>query len=256
MTEESRIRTLQLVINSKDREDYSTTSSSEFTVKLNNPINFDILAYGLESACIPKTNYNVSGAAFQITDSVGLKTVNIPSGNYTITSLTTELQNLLNALGVDTYIVVSSTTTMKITITSSFAGFTLNPNASNYPFVTMLGFNNSTVYNSVAGVLLAPKVFDLAGIKNLYIKVSQLTEYMRDTKNLSSNFKVDFGCGYGTIVYFANENKYLQYYTTAQNHVRRTDKFDVRLVDEMGNNVDLNGSDWSFVLRFLTRDLY
>ena len=253
---DNKIRTLQLVINSADREDYGTTTSSDFSVKLQNPINFDILAYGLESCCIPKTNYNITSGQLQITDSSGLNTINITPGNYDLTSLTSILQTSLNALAVDTYTVVSSTSTMKITITSSFAGFTLNPNASNYPLAVSLGFNNNTTYPSVAGVLVAPKVFDLSGIKNVYIKVAQLTEYMRDTKNLSSNFKVDYGCAYGSIIYFANENKYLQYYTTAQNHVRRTDKFDVRLVDESGLDVDLNGSDWSFVLRFLTKDLY
>lgn len=251
-----KIRTMQLVINSKDRENYNSTTSSEFTVKLQNPINFDILAYGLESACIPKTNYNVTNGNFQILDSGGVKLVTIPSGNYSISSITSELQTALNNLGVDTYTVSSSNVSFKLTITSSHPGFQLNPNASNYPFVNIIGFNNSTAYISSGGVLVSPKVVDLSGIKNVYIKISQLTEYMRDTKNLSSNFKVDFGCSYGSIVYFANKNKYLQYYTTAQTHVGRTDQFDVRLVDEYGNNLDLNGSDWSFVLRFLTKDLY
>lgn len=256
MSEDLKIRTLQLVINSRDREDYNTTSSTNFIVKLLNPINFDILAYGLESACIPKTSYNVTAGDLEILDSSGVNQITIPSGNYTITNLTQELQTQLNALSVDTYTVTSSTTTFKLTITSSFAGFTLNPNAGDFPFSNTIGFNNSVAYPSTAGVLVSPKVVDLSGIKNVYIKIKQLTEYMRDTKNLSSNFKVDYGCAYGSIIYFANENKYLQYYTTAQNHIRRTDNFEVRLVDESNNDVDLNGSDWSFVLRFLTKDLY
>ena len=247
---------MQLVINSKDREDYNITGSTNFTVKLNNPINFDILAYGLESACIPKTNYNVTSGALEITDSVGNQSISIPIGNYNINNLTEDLQTALNDLGNDNYTVTYSTISMKITITSNFNGFVLNPNASNYSLLHTLGFNNSTVYTSVAGVLVADKVFDLAGIKNVYIKIKQLSEYMRDTKNLSSNFKIDFGCSYGSIVYFSNQNKYIQHFTTAQNHVRRTDSFQVRLVDELGDDVDLNGSDWSFVLKFLTKDLY
>jgi hypothetical protein len=79
---------------------------------------------------------------------------------------------------------------------------------------------------------------------------------MRDTNNLSCNFKVDFGCPFGSIVYFANQSKYIQYYETAQNHVRRTNKFAIRLVDEIGDDVDLNGSDWTMVLRLTVKDLY
>lgn len=249
-----KIRTLQLVINSKDREDYDITTSSEFTVNLQNPINFDILAYGLESCCIPKTSYNISNGEIQATMSAGLKIYNITPGNYKISDL---LDAISTALSVDDPTTVTyNTQTMKVIFTSTFAGFVLNPNQVNLPLLEQLGFLNNLSYTSTLGVLTAPKVFDLSGIKNVYIKVSQLTEYMRDTKNLSSNFKVDYGCPYGSIIYFANESKYLQYYTTAQNHTRRTSKFDVRLVDEKGNNVDLNGSDWSFVLRFLTKDLY
>jgi len=248
------IRSLQLVINSKDREDYDTTTSSEFTVTLQNPINFDILAYGLESCCLPKTSYNISNGEFQATMSTGEQTYNITPGNYSIVEL---LSAISSALSVDDATTVSySASTMKITFTSAFSGFVLNPNQVDSPLVEQLGFLNNLVYHSTAGVLVAPKVYDISGIKNVYIKIAQLTEYMRDTKNLSSNFKVDYGCPYGSIIYFANKSKYEQFYTTAQNHIRRSSKFDVRLVDEKGNNVDLNGSDWSFVLRFLTKDLY
>ncbi len=256
MSKELKSRTLQLIINSKDRENYSSTGSTNFEVKLQNPINFDILAYGLESVCIPKTNYNITSGQFQITDSVGVQIVTIPNGNYSLSTFSTELQTQLNSLGNDTYVVSSSILTMKLTITSDFTGFVLNPSASNYQVVTSMGFNNSTTYNSVSGVLESPKVIDLSGIKNVYIKIAELTEYMRDTKNLSSNFKVDYGCSYGSIVYFTNQSKYLQYYETAQNHIRRTDKFSVRLVDEIGDDIDLNGSDWSMVLRFFVKDLY
>lgn len=249
-------REVQLIINSKDRDNYTSTGSTNFTVSLQNPINYDILAYGLESCCIPKTNYNVTSGGLEITDSVGLQNISVPNGNYTATSFATELQTLLNAIGNDTYTVSVSNVSMKMTITSDFAGFVLNPNASNFPVVTSMGFNNSVTYPSVAGVLVGEKVVDFAGIKNAYIKIAELSEYMRDTRNLSSNFKVDFGCAYGSIIYFGNESKYKQYYTTAQNHIRRTDKFNVRLVDELGDDIDLNGSDWSLVLRFLVKDLY
>lgn len=248
-------REIQLIINSKDREDFSLTSSTNFIVKLQNPINYDILAYSLESCCIPKTNYNVN-SGFVITDSVGNKPVVVPFGNYSVNSFVTELQSTLNALGVDTYTVTFNSNTYKMTIVSSFSGFVINPSANSYPLLTMMGFDNETVYTSVLGSLTSIKSVDFSGIKNVYIKISELSEYLRDTRNLSSNFKVNYGCPYGSVVYFNNENAYKQYYPTAQNHIRRTDKFSVRLVDEFGEDLDLNGSDWSLVLKFLVKDLY
>jgi hypothetical protein len=249
-------REIQLIINSRDRVDFDITSSTNFVVELQNPINFDILAYGLESVCLPKTSYLVENGEFEIEDSLGVQSVTITSGNYSITTLVSELESILNGLGTDTYTVAFNQVTFKLTITSNFNGFSLNPNASDFPVVKIMGFDNQKTYLSTLGVLESAKVVDLTGIKNVYIKIAELSEYMRDTKNLSSNFKIDYGCAYGSIIYFANENKYKQYYTTAQNHIRRTDKFGVRLVDENGDDVNLNGSDWSLVLRFLVKDLY
>ena len=52
-------RVFDLVINSEDRFNYNSTSSTEFRVQLQNPINHRIVGYGLKSAVIPKTNYNI-----------------------------------------------------------------------------------------------------------------------------------------------------------------------------------------------------
>lgn len=250
------IRTLQLVINSRDRIDYNSTTSTDFRVSLLNPLNFDILEYALESCCIPKTSYNIgsNNNSLAFTGSVGIANVILTPGNYTITTLLAALQTAFNIESPDTY--VFSLVDGKVTITSAFAGFVLNPDPAPYELLLNLGFNPEQVYTSTLGNLSAPYLPDISGIKNIFIKIEQLSEYMRDTKNLSSNFKVDYGCPFGSILYFGNQNKYEQYYRTAQNHMRKTQHFDVKLVDESGNIVDLNGSNWSFVLRFIVRDLY
>ena len=255
------VRVLQLVINSKDRVDYNTTSSTDFRVNLLNPINASILAYGLESCCIPKTSYNISASnnSFEIEDSVGIKTVTIPVGNYSSTALQTELQTQLNALTPDTYVV--TITNNHFSIVSSSPDFILNPNDTYFNLLMNLGYNPDIAYNASLTdppnyFVDAPYIFDLSGSKNLYIKIEQLSEYMRDTRNLSCNFKVDYGCPFGSIVYFGKAANYKQDFTTVQNHLIRPSYFDVKLVDENNEVVDLNGSNWSMVLRFITKDLY
>lgn len=252
------VRTIQLVINSADRENYASTSSSDFRINLQNPVNSKIIAYGLESCTITKTSYNISAGknTFQLQDSVNTKLFNIPPGNYSSSTFISTLTAVLIGGSPDNYVVSKNPSTNKLTITSSYAFSTLNPNSNNYPLLGMMGFLPNAAYTASGGLISAPFIFDISGVKNLYIKVLQLTEYMRDTKNLSSNFKIDYGCEFGSVLYFSNKSKYLQFYTTAQNHLQQVDHFDIQLVDENNNIIDLNGSNWSFVLRFITKDTY
>lgn len=251
-------RTLQLVINSIDRVDYTITGSNDFTVSLNKPLNVSILAYGLESLCLPKTIYNINSKTntMEILDSSGIQNISLLLGNYDIDTLITTLETELNNLGVDTYTVTINDLTKKITITSTFAGFTIDPNnnSTKYSLNTVLGFVGSLSYTGLS--ITAPNIVDISGIKNAYIKIEELTEYMRDTKNLSSNFKINLNCPFGSVIYFNNQSNYIQFYTTPQNHVYWSLNFHISIVDEDGDYIDLNGSEWSMVIKFVTKDLY
>lgn len=249
------IRVFDLVINSEDRFNYNSTSSTEFRVQLQNPINHRIVGYGLKSAVIPKTNYNIPVIrnTFQVIDStLTVKTITIPAGNYTMTDLLAEIVVQLNASGPDTYTATYDPITGKVTITSTFATFELQPSTQQGSILYKLGFNPSTTYTAVAGTITAPNVADISGIKTVFIKIKQLTQYIRNTTNSMLNFKLDLGCQFGSIVYFADENKYHQYYNIAEDHLTNQGFFDVSLVDEYGIPVNLNGRDWSFVLQFIT----
>lgn len=254
----NRIRQMQLVINSKDRDLVPLGSPSKFRVTLQNPINSNIIAYGLESCTITKSSYNISTLSntFQVEDSIDTKTVILPVGNYTSTLLISSILDIMNGFGVDTYTLTLNPLTSKLTITSTYPTFKINPNFFNNPLVVMLGFLNSTVYAAVGGILNSPGLIDVSGLKNLYIRIDQLTEYMRDTKNLSSTFKIDYSCNFGSIIYFGNQSKYLQYYTTAQNHLQKVEFFDVVLMNENNEEVDMNEVNWSMVIKFITEDTY
>lgn len=260
LTESNRrnLRVYDLVINSQDRDNFAATTASNFRIQLINPINQKIVSYALKSATIPKTTYNIAAGrnTFQITDSGGLITITIPPGNYGLTTYLTTIQNALNAASPDIYTVVIDPITAKITITSGFAGFVLNPNATltlgGIPY--QLGFDPAVAYPSIAGVLVAPGVVDIVGIKNAYIRINQLPQYMRNTTNNFMNFKIDWDGCFGNIIYFADNNKYHQYFNVFQGAITNLRNLDITLMDEYGLDLDLNGSDWSFVLQLITQD--
>jgi len=253
----SSIRVFDLVINSEDRQNYLTTSSTDFRVNLQNPINQRIVGYGLKSAVIPKTNYNIPAIrnTFTFFDGITDHVVTVPAGNYTMTDLINTIQALVNALGPNTFAISYSSITGKVTW-SSATSFALNPtlDASQGSILYKLGFNPGVTYSG--NIIAAPNVADISGIKSAFIKIKQLSQYIRNTTNSMLNFKVDLSCGFGSIVFYADENKYHQYFNIAQDHLTNQGFFDVTLVDAYGVPLNLNGRDWSFVLQFITVDSY
>lgn len=107
---------------------------------------------------------------------VGSRTVTIPPGTYTATTMATALASLLTTastfLGVRTYTVTFSTTTQKFTITTSFDEFSLVFGSSTDPGITnpriVIGMNPG-VNSSTGGVLVSPSTVQLSGPNYLYL---------------------------------------------------------------------------------------
>lgn len=241
-----------LIIDSKDRENYLSTSSSNFRIDLANPINGRVVAYGLKSAIIPKSTYNIPAVrnTFTFNDGISTFTITVPAGNYTMTDLLSTVESLLNALGPNTYTLTYNSTSGKVNFTSG-ASFTINPSldASQGSVLYKLGFNPGVSYTGTN--VTAPNVADISGIKAAYIKIKQLTQYMRNTTNSVLNFKVDLNCPFGSIIFFADEGRYHQYFNSNKDNIGQIGFLDVTLVDEYGTQIDLNGRDWSFVIQFI-----
>lgn len=254
----SSIRVYDLVINSEDRLNYDTTTSTNFRVNLANPINSRIIGYGLKSAVIPKTNYNIPVIrnTFTFFNSASTFTITIQAGNYTMTQLLAEIKTQLDLTGLDTYTVTYDPISGKVTFSAATFPFILNPTLDNSQgsILYKLGFVPGQAYAGLT--VTSPNVADISGIKSVFIKIKQLTQYMRNTTNSMLNFKIDLSCPFGSIIYYADENKYHQYFNIAQDNLTNQGFFDITLVDEYAVPIDLNGRDWSFVLQFITMDSY
>lgn len=254
---DGNIQIYDLIINSENRTNRQLTSSTDFTIEIANVVSQPYLLYSLKSATIPKTFYNIEQPrnTFTIIDSVGQNTVTIPRGNYTMTNLLAELQTQLNALGVDTYTTSFSDITGKITITSSFANFAINPTLATLGGLVLdqLGFNLGTQYNAVAGVIEAPNVADISGIKNIYIVIDEFTQYLRSTTGTFQNFKVQMNGQFGDIIYWTDESGYHQYFDIAKANKSAIKTLHIKLVDQYNQIINLNGREWQFILQIITK---
>lgn len=252
----------KLNINSLARLNYNSSSSSNFKINLGNSVNGKILSYNLKSATIPRTFYNINSPVntLDFTDSTGNITITIPEGNYTITQFNTELQSQLN-LTTDTYTVSYDQITGKINISSSFAGFTLiggnipvlndgsifnNPPNLNY----MLGFDPTVTYVSVAGVLVAPGVPRLQGIENVYIRIDELTQYLRSGTNGYYNFEIPIDVNFNDIKYYTENNGFKQGYKLNNTQQNNIGYLTIQLLNIFNQPINLHGSDWNFLLEF------
>jgi hypothetical protein len=114
------IKTHHLVIDSRDRNIDNYPNSFEYSIDLDN-IYKDLISIELISANIPKTEYLINSSnnlLHFIEDSGSELIATITPGNYTPTSLATEIETQLETSGGGSYTVsADSTTTNKFTIT-------------------------------------------------------------------------------------------------------------------------------------------
>jgi len=244
----NRKYTVDLIIDSKYRTDYSTTNSNNFEVIIPQKISGQILRYGLKSCSIPNTINNIFGS-FQITDSVGLKTITLTTGSYTAATLRTELEDKLNLAGTDTYTVVLNEN--KYTITSSYNGFVINPNnqVNANGILFKIGFGISGVFTSVAGVLTSYSSINLSYPNYVCIDIGQFTKHIKNTDGIFHNFIVPNCKNYGDIIMFNPQSSFIQeYFPYTYIPEFDTPKLNISLRYTNGDLIDIGNSDWIFMM--------
>jgi hypothetical protein len=274
-----KTRHMNLNVDSKFRDSYYSTSSSNFMVNI--PMNIsNVLSMTLSAIELPTTFYNVSkqfGSNFlsiTITDTGETQVVTIPDGNYTDTGLINSVNNQLVLLG------------------GKFANivFIININSNNgsgqsmvgcttgtVPFMFELNFQTDNHGNEDSNTPLPLKLGWLLGFRNgkyinnqNYVSESivnvNVTNYLYlvidDYNNSVSNSfysvfnssllnknilaRISLDAGLFNIVFQNN----LSIVTTAREYFGpvNINSFNVQLLDAYGRIVDLNNMDFSFCL--------
>lgn len=232
------------IINSGDR---LTGIAENCTVRNQNFA--DSFSYRVTKIIIPFTYYNVNSNynVLKILSGVTTYTVTVPVGQYSITNLLTTLTSLLNALGVGTFTLSYDSVTFKITITNGTIAFTYLGTVSTINDI--LGFNS--VDTSSALTHTGDNIFNLGGTDYIDIvsrTLSNSESKSRSTSSSGSNIIIriptsqySFG---QTIFYQPFHNHQWTFRMNLQEDI------DLLLIDDSGNQIDLNGRDWEMTLKY------
>ena len=260
--------------------DVSGNSIANYTISLPERIN-NVKSIMVCNAEVPISYYNVSSNlgnnSFGVynVDNATSGSVVVSNGNYTSSTLVTEINSKLYALGSDfedlsfniyNNFVISS---VKNDSTYASTGVDVNfaVNSSNefdkYNFKAKLGWLlgfRDTSYNMTRTTRTAEALPDLNGPRYLYLVVDEFTKGNQSSflaintrSQIQGNIlaritmnKTTFG--FGNILPANNFNGYLL--TDRRSYNGRVDlqKLKIQLTDEYGTPVDLNGSGFSFCL--------
>lgn len=260
--------------------DVSGNSIANYTITLPERIN-NVKSIMVCNAEVPISYYNVSSNlgnnSFGVYDvAVGSSgSVVVSNGNYTSSTLVTEINSKLTALSnnfddlsfnvYNNFVVSSVKSTSSVATTGINVNFAVNSSNEfdKYNFKSKLGWLlgfRDTSYNMTSTTRTAEALPDLNGPRYLYLVVDEFTKGNQSSflaintrSQIQGNIlaritmnKTTFG--FGNILPANNFNGYLL--TDRRSYNGRVDlqKLKIQLTDEYGTPVDLNGSGFSFCL--------
>jgi len=260
--------------------DVSGNSIANYTITLPERIN-NVKSIMVCNAEVPISYYNVSSNlgnnSFGVYDvSAGISgSVVVSDGNYTSSTLVTEINSKLTALGdnfddlsfnvYNNFVVSSIKSTSDVATTGIDVNFAVNSSNEfdKYNFKAKLGWLlgfRDTSYNMTSTTRTAEALPDLNGPRYLYLVVDEFTKGNQSSflaintrSQIQGNILARITMnrttfGFGNILPANNFNGYLL--TDRRSYNGRVDlqKLKIQLTDEYGIPVDLNGSGFSFCL--------
>lgn len=238
-------RGTDIEVNSADRT-ADSVSSTNFKVILPHSYS-SVNKVTLRSVKIPNVFYNISAA-------LGNNTVNwqrgassysitLPDGNYSTTTLATQLATMMNAVDSNSYQVFFSTVSYTTTITGT-AAFILRfslPGAAG--IAKILGFR--TIDTGSATAQTGTKAWNLALPYTFYINITQLSFTAESTSKYQYTFLLPSNANGGDLISF-DEGIYKNSISV---NVANLSFLNVELRTTNNAYADLLGLDWTFIMR-------
>ena len=277
VSQESKTKIVNIDTKFRDDFNYDTACNlADYAISLPEPIN-NVCSMSVENLELPLSYYNVSSAlgnnCFKIINTTQTveRIVVIPDGEYTISSITTEVSSLLQDAAFNTFS-LSATAFNKTAIISSSNNFTIefavNEDGSfdkrNFKskFGWMMGFSNLS-YDIVGGStdIFAERLCTISRPRVLYLQLddfaqtkqnsfSTMMARSRNSDNIIAKIMVDRNENDFRKIFFANKaNGYLLSDKREYSGKTNINRLQIQLVDEFDQKIDLNGLDFSFSLR-------
>lgn len=226
----------QIAVNSRDR---ITGNSNDFTYQLGRVLQ-NVNSFSLDFISIPIAYYRVNSTNNRF--DVGASQVTLTEGDYTITTLATEVQTQLQAINANytcsvsgNYLVLAHTTT----------AFTLDFNVDNSAYEVM-GFVKTGSYTGTTSYT-SPNSVNLYGSQVCHLCSKELgIQSLNDAfDNVVQSFVID--ATYGNVNTYINNTPVTKVITT-----KNLDKIDFSLRKDDGTLFDLDGLNIVFNLNLYT----
>ncbi len=210
------------------------------------------LLISLTSLELPYAFYNVNATnnklSIKASSSNTFAEIEVDSKNYSGTQLATTLTSALSASAVTDVIGFVITcafddTTNKFTFTSSsLNNYTIGTDTT---LLKELGLRGQLPLTSAVGILISPNVCNLSGTSSCYLRINNLSINNRDSRgNLSGILaKININANPGEFIFY---NAFESIYYQISDRV--ISSLDITLTDDNGNELLLNGIDWSATL--------
>jgi hypothetical protein len=270
MTNVSKQTKLKYVnIDTRFRDEYNYLSTVNYNVTLPQRIT-DVKTMTLTAIEIPMSFYNISANignnSFNITKNGTTSTITIPDNYYTISTLKTAVTAVLpghdisyNYTGSNSKFIAGSGKTITINFDVNSTGGHDKYNVKS-KLGWILGFRNITYTITNSAYTVSESFIDLNGPRYLYLALDEFNKGNQFSfisplytslinKNIIARISMDSSThGYGTILPANLTNGLLV--SDTRNYTGKIDllKMNLQLLDENGNNVNLNGLDFSFCL--------
>lgn len=250
---ENNTKYTRMIIDSKDRDQTLFPDPNKYEIVFDDDINDVISAQLLNLYVDMSSTYLVNKYFNTLRFTVSSTNYNcvLNIGNYTESTLATEIETRMNALIAANFKVIYSTTLDKYIICSKLA-FSMDFNFDN-SLASMLGFIKKT-YNSVSdasydptypNVIVAPyrKNFDFNNYYVMYIEQFDLNK--NANKNLNKSFAI-IGNNY-EIMNISDDPKIIKYFNPP---INKLNKLRVSFYDRYGNPADFQNTDHRYEIMF------
>ena len=243
-------------INSKDR--YNGTSAN-FNYNFKQIGRENVTSIRVNKTTIPYSYYNTREQTFTVTiDEEPPVLINFPAGSYTPLTLSNQLLALINPTVSQPVTITFNQNTNKFTvsvanphtISINFSNVLSQPTTSgnsliNYNIGHQMGFINLILPTTQSHT--SDIVVNLNATVNIYISSNSLTSYMQSYFNTNkSNIIQAVPIQVNSFNYIVWEN---QQDTTFAFDNGTINQFDLKLLDDYGNILDLNGNNWTMELQ-------
>lgn len=199
---------------------------------------------------IPNTFYNVSSSNNTVcwNRSSTNYSYQIPSGQYSISTLLTTIQSGMNGVDNNSYALSYSSSTFMVTVTGSSAfmlNWNSNPNASTGCY-QQLGFTKQDTSSSTS--ITGSNVVDLAIPEYVFMDINELPGSMGTTSASSITNKLNFVIplyeSNGNLVYVLEENIHEELRFKPPINLSN---LTVQLKDKNSSILNTNGSNWHMI---------